>query len=58
LPSNSLFVDSVARLVRAAAVEEELAAVLGGVKRLGRFEAWPLPTLPIDIIISTTTAGI
>jgi hypothetical protein len=66
LPSNSLLADSVARLVSAAIVEamlgDELAAeldvllVIAGVP--GVAAAWLLLTLPIDIMVPITTAGI
>lgn len=56
LPSNSAFADSVARLVNAAIVEavfvDALLVLTAGA------EAWPLVTLPIDIMAPIATAGI
>jgi hypothetical protein len=60
LPSNSLLVDSVARLVSAATVEAvfvEVLLVLADVLT-GVAEAWLLLTLPIDIIAPIVTVGI
>ena len=57
LPSNSLFVEAIARLASAAAVDaavgvEALAAELGAAL------SGLLPMLPIDIIIPNATLGI
>jgi hypothetical protein len=49
LVSNSLFPDSVARLLSAAAVDATLVGVLLGLG-LARAEDWLPPMLPIDIM--------
>jgi hypothetical protein len=56
LPNNSLFADSVARLVSAATVEAVLVEVL--LAPAADAEGWLLATLPIDIMVPIATAGI